>query len=91
MAELPSITSVSTLRKAPLQYPVISDEFVYLTAGRACPSLSMKARCIPLREARHCRNTSAECQSRWGILWRYYVICTWTTRETFIDIDKLFD
>jgi len=86
MARWQSTTSVNTHRRAPLQYPLISDAFVFPTDGRNYRRRSIRSRCIPLRDARHCRHTYDECQSRWGVLWNYYVILGWTTHEIWLEV-----
>lgn len=83
--------SVNMRRRAPLQYPVISEGFVFLDNGHVCPYLNIRSRCIPLAGASHLRSTYDACLSRWGVLWRFYGTCIWTTRETFIDHARWFD
>lgn len=85
MAEWQSTMSVNTHRKGAVRYPLISDAFVFPTAGRDCLYRSIRSRCIPLIGARHCRRTYDACQRRWGCLWIYYVILGWTTLEILLD------
>jgi len=85
-----SAMSLSTQRKGVAIYPHTSDEFAFPGNGRDCPYLSIRSRCIPLVGMRRLRNTYDVCLSRWGCLWPWYVIVIWTTRETFIDLERLF-
>jgi len=85
MAGSRRITSVSTLQKGAVQYPLTSDEFVFLANGRNCPHLSIRSRCIPLVGMRRLRSTYDACLSHWGVLWQYYVLIGWTTREILLE------
>jgi len=88
MARSRQITSVNTLQRGAIAYPVTSDEYVFLANGRSCPYLNIRSRCIPLVGMRRLRITYDGCLLYWGALWTYYVIVGWTTREIWLNMDS---